>query len=104
MKYCDEVDCLLHPENPRSYKMDNYSASASSDSNSAVVGWESIDNSSIQIGDVAFSTNHSVSELVIDFKNHNIKVPIECLFCERRNKIDMKTEIYKRKAKSLLEE
>lgn len=103
MKHCHEIDCLLHPENPQNYTVDNYSASTNSNG-TLVVGWQPIENNVLQIGDVAFSTNNTISELVIDFKNHNMKIPIECLFCERRNKIDMKNEILKRKAKSLLEE
>jgi hypothetical protein len=101
MKHCNEIDCLLHPENPHNYNVNNYSASSDGDS---ITGWQPIENNVLQIGDVTFNTNNSISELVLDFKNHNIKISIECLFCERRNKIDMKNEIYKRKAKSLLEE
>lgn len=99
---CNEKDCLLHPSN--NHTPSTYSSVNSSGTNN-LVGWSPIENTSnIIMGDVIFKADNYMSELIIELKKYEVEIPIECLFCNRRNKMDMKNEILKRKAKKLLEE
>lgn len=103
MNLCNHKDCLLHPENPHNYENNTYSVTTNNDG-SVAIGRDTFENNTLQIGDVALKTSNNISELIIEFKNYNIKVPIECLFCNKKKEIDMQNEVYKRRAKSLLKE
>jgi hypothetical protein len=118
-RLCDQTDCLLHPDYELFKKEKKVSTNVvylpypPNEANDANISWSSVSSSSIVwsspmtqagLATKAFkvSDENEDSKMVFTL-DEDLKIPLECLFCEHLKKIDMKKEILLKKAKKLLE-
>ena len=90
--FCDKEDCLLNPKYVKpvgdTYLDINKIADSINDISTPTIEF----NSSILSGKMIFKIDDT------------IEIPLECLLCKYRKKIDMREHVLSRKAKHLLEE